>query len=72
MSRKEDRDIFVIVAFRYDEVHSKLYKMTTNEHEISDLVFEALRNDFADFISIRRVHTCQPQKQNTTSSTTTS
>ena len=50
------REVFVIVAFRYDSIHSILYKFTYVGEDIPELVAEALSKRKADVISIRRVY----------------
>lgn len=49
-------ETFVIVAFRYNQKNSVLYKFTQSTMELAALVENAIINHKADVISIRRVY----------------
>lgn len=51
---------YTIVAFRYDQKRSVLYKNTTDAHKIGVLASHALVGLDADVISIRRVYEERP------------
>ena len=51
---------YTVVAFRYDQKRSVLYKNSPNVSEITRLVAHALTALQADVISIRRVYEKRP------------
>lgn len=60
------KEVFTVVAFRYDQKRSVLYRTVTNIDTVSDLIQLALRRFGADVISVRRVYSKRPIPQNQT------
>ena len=58
--------VFTIVAFKYDQRNSILYRTTETIQGVQQLVELALKYKDADILSIRRVYECHPQYQNPT------
>lgn len=69
---KPVRPTFTIVAFRYDQKRSVLYKNTGSLNNLRDYLFEAIMKHNADAISIRRVYEKSPVTQKRTSLKSTS
>ena len=55
LDTKASTELFTIVAFRYDQKNSILYRNSRDVHKIAAKVVQALRDLDADVISIRRV-----------------
>jgi len=63
VSESKGKEVFTVVAFRYDSTHSILYKTVNSEADVAEEVFGALKLDNADVISVRRVYPkCLPPK----------
>ena len=60
MKLTEPEKKFSIVAFRYDQRRSVLYKACKTEGEVAKEVLLALHGRDADVISIRRVYKKRP------------
>jgi len=50
------KEVYVLVAFRYDKKRSIKYETLPDEVRVAEEVFGALKLDGADVISIRRVY----------------
>lgn len=60
MSERRKKPFYIIVAFRYDQKNSILYRNSPNPQTIADNVFRALLMGNADVISIRKVYEICP------------
>ena len=66
MRPQEDKELFTVVAFRYDQKHSVTYATLTTPFLVGKKVELALEALKADVISVRRVYQKRPTQTNKT------